>query len=52
MLEMELGRKWKMAGGIWLAGSENLNLESSGMNGIGSATGRSWMMVSLRQRTA
>ena len=23
-----------MAGGIWLAGSENLNLESSGMNGI------------------
>ena len=37
-----------MAGGIWLAGSEDLNLESSRMNDMCTATGRHWMMVSLR----
>ena len=37
-----------MAGCIWLAGSEDLNLESSGMNVLRIATGRHWMMVSLR----
>ena len=46
MLEMELARKWKIAGGIWLAGSEDLNLESSGMKVMRMETGRHWMMVS------
>ena len=48
MLEMDLARKWKIAGGIWLVGSEDLNLESSGMNVLRKATGRHWMMALLR----
>ena len=46
MLEMDLVRKWK--GGIWLAGYEDLNFESSEMDVMLTATGRHWMMVLLR----